>query len=133
MKVHNYVIDIEGIDKTGKDLIKHYITQLANYKYVVHSRGILSNMVYAEKYNRDYDYDILYRPIVVYLHVNEEDRRIRCISTNEPYIDANVDRALFEKYINIIENEGIIVLRFNTSEKTPYIIAKEVINYIENM
>ena len=133
MKIVNYLIDIEGIDKTGKDLLTYYINQLSNYKYVVHPRGILSNMVYAEKYNRDYDYMLSHRPIVVYLDSDEDDREIRCKLTNEPYIDANADRKLFEKYIKILESDGIIVLRFNTTYETPYTIAKRILNFIENM
>ncbi|HOY90892.1 MAG TPA: hypothetical protein PK891_04175, partial [Bacteroidales bacterium] len=91
MQVPGYIIEIEGIDKTGKDLIKAYITQLSNYKYIVQSRGLLSNMVYAEKYSRDYDYTLMYRPIVVYLDVDEEDRHVRCLISNEPPINAESD------------------------------------------
>lgn len=131
MKLNNYIIDIEGIDKTGKNLLMKYINQLSNYKYITHPRGILSHMVYAEKFNRGYDYELSYRPIIIYLDADEEDRQIRCKITNEPYIDANADRLLFNKYIQILQKNGIIVLRYNTTEKTPYSIAKEVIDLIE--
>lgn len=131
MQVPGYIIEIEGIDKTGKDLIKAYITQLSNYKYIVQSRGLLSNMVYAEKYGRNYDYTLMYRPIVVYLDVNEEDRRVRCLISNEPSIDAEYDKRLFNKYKKKLIEEGITVLEFNTTEQTPFSIAKQVLDYIE--
>lgn len=131
MQVPGYIIEIEGIDKTGKDLIKAYITQLSNYKYIVQSRGLLSNMVYAEKYSRDYDYTLMYRPIVVYLDVDEEDRHVRCLISNEPPINAESDKRLFNKYKKKLIEKGIAVLEFNTTEQTPYFIAKQVLDYIE--
>lgn len=131
MKVIGYTIEIEGIDKTGKDLIKQYIIELSNYKYVVHTRGILSNMVYAEKYNRDFDYIINYKPIIIYLEVNRDDWDIRCKINHEPKIDYELDLNLFEKYINTLKTQEVMILRYNTSEITPINIAKSVLNYID--
>lgn len=131
MKVIGYTIEIEGIDKTGKDLIKQYIIELSNYKYVVHTRGILSNMVYAEKYNRDFDYIINYKPIIIYLEVNRDDWDIRCKINHEPKTDYELDLNLFEKYINTLKTQEVMILRYNTSEITPINIAKSVLNYID--
>lgn len=131
MKVPGYIIEIEGIDKTGKDLVKAYITLLSDYKYIVQSRGLLSNMVYAEKYGRDYDYSLVYRPIVVYLDVDEEDRRVRCTLTNEPNINADADKRLFNKYKTKLRESGITIYEFNTTHQTPYQIATQVLELIE--
>lgn len=131
MKVPGYIIEIEGIDKTGKDLVKAYITLLSDYKYIVQSRGLLSNMVYAEKYGRDYDYSLVYRPIVVYLDVDEEDRRVRCILTSEPNINADADKRLFNKYKTELRESGITIYEFNTTHQTPYQIATQVLELIE--
>lgn len=131
MKVPSYIVEIEGIDKTGKDLVKAYITLLSDYKYIVQSRGLLSNMVYAEKYGRDYDYSLIYRPIIVYLDVDEEDRRVRCILTNEPNIDAEADKRLFNKYKTKLRKSGITIYEFNTTHQTPYQIATQVLELIE--
>lgn len=131
MLVNGYIIDIEGIDKTGKDLIRQYITILSNYKYVVRARGILSNMVYAEKYGRNYDYSLMYRPIIVYLDADEEDRRVRCILTNEPNINADADKRLFNKYKTKLRESGITIYEFNTTHQTPYQIATQVLELIE--
>ena len=131
MEVPGYIIEIEGIDKTGKDLVKAYITLLSDYKYIVQSRGLLSNMVYAEKYGRDYDYSLVYRPIVVYLGVDEEDRRVRCTLTNEPNINADADKRLFNKYKTKLRESGITIYEFNTTHQTPYQIATQVLELIE--
>jgi len=131
LKVPSYIVEIEGIDKTGKDLVKAYITLLSDYKYIVQSRGLLSNMVYAEKYGRDYDYSLIYRPIIVYLDVDEEDRRVRCILTNEPNIDAEADKRLFNKYKTKLRKSGITIYEFNTTHQTPYQIATQVLELIE--
>lgn len=131
MRVPGYIIEIEGIDKTGKDLVKAYITLLSDYKYIVQSRGLLSNMVYAEKYGRDYDYSLVYRPIVVYLDVDEEDRRVRCTLTNEPNINADADKRLFNKYKTKLRESGITIYEFNTTHQTPYQIATQVLELIE--
>jgi len=131
MKVKGYLIDVEGLDKSGKDLIKFYITQLTNYKYVVQSRGILSNMVYAEKFNRQYNYTIDYKPIVVYLDVDKDDWEIRCKLNNEPKIDYDADRALYMKYLDVLIKQDVEILSYNTSKETPINIAKSIIRYIE--
>jgi len=131
LKVPSYIVEIEGIDKTGKDLVKAYITLLSDYKYIVQSRGLLSNMVYAEKYGREYDYSLIYRPIIVYLDVDEEDRRVRCVLTNEPNIDAEADKRLFNKYKTKLRKSGITIYEFNTTHQTPYQIATQVLELIE--
>ena len=125
MKV--YPIEIEGIDKTGKNLLVSYINHLSEYKYVIHDRGILSCMVYAEKYNRNYNYDLQYKPIIIYLTADKADWQIRCKVTRETESDYDVDKALFNKYKKILEDKGIIIIEYNTSIMTPYQIAKDFI------
>lgn len=131
MQVKGYLIEVEGIDKCGKDLVKTYITQLSNYKYIVQARGILSNMVYAEKYNRNYNYNLQYKPIIIYLNVEKDDWEIRCNMTNEPKINYDKDKQLFDKYISILGSQGVTILEYNTSKETPIQIAKSILNYLE--
>lgn len=132
MKITNYLLEIEGIDKSGKDILTTYIHKLSNFKYVINVRGILSNLVYNDKFNRQVEYDVYYKPIIIYLDVEEDDRLIRCSLTKEPEIDANLDRLLFEKYMKILENKGITIFRYNTSKMTPYQIAKDFLKTINN-
>ena len=49
------ILEIDGQDKVGKDTVLRYIELLSNYKYVIKSRGILSQLVYNDKFNRQYD------------------------------------------------------------------------------
>lgn len=132
MHVKGHLIEIEGIDKTGKNLLQEYIVKLSNYKYIVHPRGILSALVYSNKYQRNYDYEFDYKPIIVYLDVDEPDRQIRCEINNEPAISALMDRILFEQSLEQLQQEGYTILKYNTSVMTPYAIAKDVISKIEN-
>lgn len=132
MHVKGHLIEIEGIDKTGKNLLQEYIVKLSNYKYIVHPRGILSALVYSNKYQRNYDYEFNYKPIIVYLDVDEPDRQIRCEINNEPAISALMDRILFEQSLEQLQQEGYTILKYNTSVMTPYAIAKDVISKIEN-
>lgn len=127
------LIEVEGIDKCGKDTLIGYINQLSNFKYVVHSRGILSNMVYADKYNRYFNHILTYKPIIVYLTVEKEDWIIRCNLSNEPIISYEEDIKLFNIYKNKLKENGIIIFEYNTSKITPYEIAKDVINKIDNL
>lgn len=123
----DYLLEIEGLDKCGKDILVNYINRLSNFRFIVHARGLLSNMVYSEKFNRNYDYELVYKPIIIFLDVDEEDRLIRCKITGESSIDANNDKALFEKHLKLLKEKGFRVLRYNTSKMTPYQIAEDII------
>ena len=95
MIVDNIVIEVEGIDKTGKDTLVKYIANLSDYKYTIHARGILSQLVYNDKYNRDYTYRLSHKPLIILLDVDDDDHAIRCKLTNEPSINKNMDNYAF--------------------------------------
>lgn len=127
-----YNIQIDGVDKTGKDLLLNYITRLTNHKYVIQSRGLLSQIAYSIIYDRDYKYDIsVYEhTIFIYLTANTNDLKVRHSITQEPKIDIERDLEVFnnvvEYYKNLLE-----IYTFDTSKEAPYSIAKKVINIIE--
>ncbi len=129
--MRNYLIEVEGIDKSGKNSLIPYVNQLSNYKYVIHDRGLLSMMVYSEKYHRNYEYEIDYKPIIIYLTVDEDDWNIRCKLANEPKTNYHEDVELFEKYKNLLKQEGLTILEYNTSKMTMFQIAQDVINKLE--
>ena len=133
--IKNYKIVIDGIDKTGKDLVKSYLFYLGKAKYLAYARGAISLIAYAKRYNRDYEYDITCEEniINIYLTVNKEDWEIRCKTTNEPKLDFEKDIECFEFAKNQLKTSGKIVLEFNTSEMTPYNIAKAIIDYAEKI
>lgn len=130
-------IIIEGVDKTGKDLIAKYLMQLCNYKYEIHSRGVISNEVYDILYNREgcerkLDKDTMY----VLLTADWLDLDIRCKITNEKEIEnRGTHRILFKTIFNrmMIDNEHDYHLEFNTSVVTPYKISKMILDYVENI
>jgi len=74
---------------------------------------------------------MLYKPLVVFLDVSNDDHKIRCAINHEPKINVDKDRAAYYRYIEEFEKLGITVLKFNTSEKTPMQIAKEVNEYLK--
>lgn len=132
MKYYNIFID--GIDKSGKDLISYYVIHLSNFKYVVNGRGILSQLAYAKLCNRDATYDLTQQKDVlnIYLEVNKEDWLLRCKKTNEQTIDYEKNIAAFKYAIDIV-NQSSNVIIFNTSQETPYSIAKHIVNYADTL
>ena len=126
------LIFVEGIDKTGKDTIVKYINEITNYRHCVLTRGPLSATAYARKFNRT-DYDESYiksikdNSLIILLTANIEDLNIRFKLTNEPEIDKDKDRELFNKTAIYLEDKyGLNIIVINTSDITPYKIAKTV-------
>lgn len=132
MKYYNIFID--GIDKSGKDLISYYVIHLSNFRYIVNARGILSQLAYAKLYNRKDNYDLIQQKniINVYLNVAKEDWLLRCKKTNEPELDYEKNIEAFKYAINIIDKVSNVLI-FNTSQETPYIIAKHIVDYVDSL
>lgn len=132
MKYYNIFID--GIDKAGKDLISYYVIHLSNFKYIVNGRGILSQLAYSKLYNRNDTYDLTQQENIVnvYLEVNKDDWLLRCKKTNEPAIDYEKNVEAFQYAINIL-NKASNIICFNTSQETPYTIAKHIVNYVDGL
>ena len=130
---HRIVID--GIDKTGKDLLLQYVTRLSNHKYVIQARGIMSQIAYCKIYNRPYTYDlsIYQNDIIFYLTADDEDLKIRFSVTNEPKIDVDFHKHHFDDTMTELRKAGIIVEEINTSHMTPYDTAKYILNYMEEL
>ena len=128
-------IEIEGVDKTGKDTVLKYIEQMTNYKYVLHARGFVSQIVYSKIYNRNYDYTKVANDntntLVEYLTSNKADLEIRHKISKEPKIDINRDIEVFDNVIANLSNSGFKILVFNTSYITPYKIALAVLDFLE--
>lgn len=133
----NWLIQIEGIDKTGKDLLVGYLQQYSDFKYVPYSRGIVSLLVYTEKYKRNYKYDlssiITKDWVFVYLDYDVEDIKIRHKLTNHDFMQYMDDYELFEKYLKQIESLGCKVLRYNVSKQTYIEITKDIIKKLEKL
>lgn len=128
-------ICIEGIDKTGKNIIAEYVKILSNHKYTVFNRGILSELTYSRMFNRNCQYDLIpYKNfVIVYLTVDKEDWKVRCKLTNEKLINFEENLNNFDITASQLEHDEFIIKRFNTSIETPYQIAKKIIEFMENL
>ena len=135
------ILTIEGIDRTGKDTLHRYIERLSNFKYVINTRGIMTQLAYNKKFNRDYTYHLkeYEGDIIVYLYAEPEDLEVRFKMTNEPKLNDGKtlregiedDLKLFQDISHELADRGFIILKYNTTEDTPYTIARRVISELE--
>lgn len=136
-------IILEGIDRCGKGSLHKYLERLGNFKYIIDDRGILTQLVYNEKFNRgvEYNLDEYKKDLIIYLYADPKDLEIRFKMTNEPslYKDLSIieginkDLEIYDKYVNILNDEGYIIYSFNTTNMTPYNVAKSIIHILEVM
>lgn len=136
-------IILEGIDRCGKGSLHKYLERLGNFKYIIDDRGILTQLVYNEKFNRgvEYNLDEYKNDLIIYLYAEPKDLEIRFKMTNEPslYKDLSIieginkDLEIYDKYVNILNDEGYIIYSFNTTNMTPYNVAKSIIHILEVM
>lgn len=133
MKLKIDTIVIEGVDKTGKDILADYISLLSNYRYSVKARGVISQSVYEilfhrKQYERECDDHTLY----VLLDADIEDLNVRFEITNEPDIDIEQHLDAFREAFNTM-TIGKYNLMFNSSLMTPYKIAKAILEYVDEL
>lgn len=132
-------VELEGIDKCGKDSIRPYIFLLEPGKYMCRARGLMSQIAYSSLYNRNFEFDAkeyVKNTLFVLLDVDEQDWKFRCKLTNEPNpnFDFSKMRNAFIDSINELKKIGVKdeqILQFNTSVDTPYTIAKRVCEHLE--
>lgn len=140
MKLKVFNIELDGIDKCGKDSIRPYVFYLEPGKYLCRARGLISQIAYAKLYRRDIEWDsadYAKNTLFVLLEVDKQDWEIRCKLTNEPNTGFTYEEmtqafklALYElkERFDVPENQ---ILVFNTSEYTPYTIADKIKTHLE--
>lgn len=140
MKLKVFNIELDGIDKCGKDSVRPYVFYLEPGKYLCRARGLISQIAYAKLYKRNIEWDganYAKNTLFVLLEVNKHDWEIRCKLTNEPNTGFTYKEmtqafklALYElkERFDVPENH---ILMFNTSEYTPYAIADEIKTHLE--
>lgn len=134
MEIFSSAIEIEGHDKNGKDTIAKYIEQLGNYAYNINVRGILTQLVYNDKFNRNNVYKIVHKPIIILLQTDPKDVEIRCRMTKEPKINVVKDTEVYDKYAKYLEEEDLaIVWRYNTSVFTPYQLGSILVERLKDI
>ena len=133
-KIKVYKIFVDGIDKCGKDTIVAYVDQISGHKYAVKSRGVLSQIAYAHLYNRDFEYDLRSEKYALHVLVDVEydDWLIRCKLTKEPKIDYDANVKAFDYAVDLAKDK-IKIIHVNSTENTPYEIAKYIIATAEAM
>ena len=142
MKLKVFNIELDGIDKCGKDSVRPYIFYLEPGKYLCRARGLISQIAYAKLYKRDIEWDgtdYAKNTLFVLLEVDKHDWEIRCKLTNEPNMEFTYEEmthafrlALYElkEHFNVPENQ---ILVFNTSDYTPYTIADKIKTHLERL
>lgn len=142
MKLKVFNIELDGIDKCGKDSIRPYVFYLEPGKYLCRARGLISQIAYAKLYKRNIEWDgadYAKNTLFVLLEVDKQDWEIRCKLTNEPNTGFTYEEmtqafklALYElkERFDVPENH---ILVFNTSEYTPYAIADEIKTHLEHL
>lgn len=124
-------IILEGVDRTGKDSIRHEIVKQSNGRIVVMCRSYISQIVYSRIYNRNINEQEYFnlieetKKLGYEYYVLEADLNVlyeRFKQTNEPMIDIERDLNAFRK----IAKELNIKL-IDTSIKTPVELAKEIL------
>ena len=134
MNILSTAIEIEGHDKNGKDTIAKYIEQLGNYAYSINVRGILTQLVYNDKFSRNNTYILTYKPLIILLSTNPKDVEIRCRMTKEPKINVLKDTEVYESYARYLEEKDLaIVWRFNTSLNTPFQLGNEIVQRLKGL
>jgi thymidylate kinase len=122
---------LEGVDRTGKDSIRHEIVKQSNGKIVVMCRSYISQIVYSRIYNRNINEQEYYNLIEKTKEIGYEyyiltaDYQVlleRFKATNELMIDIKRDLTAFE---NIAKELNIKLI--DTSFKTPNELAKEIL------
>ena len=132
-KLKVYTVIIDGIDKSGKDTIAKYVWYI-DKRLNVFVRGWPSLVVYAKKFNRQCEYELPYKDVLyVHCYVDKNDWLIRCNITNESKINYDNDTQMFFDAFNVLNNNNYYIMNFNTTELTPYIIAKQIVNKINEL
>lgn len=125
--ITNWELEIDGVDKTGKDTLLRYLEVLSDYRYSVNVRGLVSQLAYNILYNRNREYrleDIPKQRKIIYLTADIEDLKARIEITHEPNFDVEEHLRVFDSVVRQLQLNGFTILKFNTSKQTPYEIAK---------
>jgi len=125
-------IIIEGVDRTGKDSVRHEIVKQSEGKIVVICRAYVSQIAYGRIYNKKLNEQEYFDLITVtkqigfeyiLLTATDEELHKRFVLTNEPMIDIKRNKEVFIDLANEL-NVKII----DTTNRTVESIAKEIIN-----
>lgn len=133
MKLQYWAIELDGPDKVGKSILKKYIIELNYGRYSIHDRGYMSQVAYAKKFNREYEYEPDKNHVYILLTCDKKDHDIRCKLNDEPHIDYKNDLALFIQIYERLREANYKVNTFNTSSYSLYELSKNILNYVDKL
>ena len=131
-------VEVEGLDRTGKDTLVGYIDRMCGRIVPVSSRGLMSTIAYADIFNRfmsaEYTNALLNankETFVVYLTCDKKDWELRMKMSGHEPIDFERHTLAFEYAKRAILGSDVLLYEFNTTKQTPYQIAEMVCTIIE--
>lgn len=133
MKLKYWAIELDGPDKVGKSALKKYLIELNQGRYAIHDRGYMTQVAYAKKFNREYEYEPDKNHVYILLTCDKKDHDIRCKLNNEPYIDYKNDLALFIQIYQSLREANYKVNIFNTSSYSLYNLSEIILNYVDRL
>jgi thymidylate kinase len=139
------IIHIDGMDKTGKDSIRKELIKRSNGKYLIIVRSYVSQLVYAQLYNRKIDKKYFYKHMTmdcindinfVILYTDKNELMKRFIDNNEQDLvieDIERHKKMFDKIIKEIEYEtDIKFIKINNTNENINITVDKIIKAVEN-
>lgn len=131
-------VEIEGLDRTGKDTLAGYIDYMSNRTMVVKTRGVLSNLAFGTVFDRHIPEKRVQQMIegnkdtlIVFLTANLDDWKIRMEMSHHPEVNDIGHTVAFTYWKQQLRQGGIKILEYNTTDETPYRIAEKVMTIIE--
>lgn len=131
-----YQVVFEGPDRVGKTTLKENFEKITNFKYVTIDRGLLTGMVYTEKFDRPpvtYDLEQYKNVIIVRLIADPQEIYRRCIMTHEEVYDIENDLDLYNKYSALLVQNGITVILYDMTHANSIEIAKDLKLKVESL
>ena len=142
MKEHIVILD--GVDKTGKDTIKEWIVKQSNGKILVIVRSFISQIVYSRIYKRNINESFFIEKMrnlyhdgnytFFYLTARKDELIKRFKKNNEQDLGIkHIDKHFkaFNDVLNKIDDSGVYINHIDTTDKTPYGSARDIIGSIK--
>lgn len=126
---NNYVICLEGVDRTGKDTLRQHIVKESKGNSLVIVRSFISQVVYSRIYNRNIDEQYFINQalecqklghIFVHLIVDINLIKQRIIDTNEQDVSTeNIENhiSIFNQVIKLFKDSGLKILTIDVSDQ----------------
>lgn len=135
-KCGHKIVILTGVDKVGKTSIWEEINKQTKYKHFIIDRFVEGFLAYKELYNKPdelcnpielelFDRKISELPhILIHLDCSTEELTRRFKEHNEPWIDIDKNRKIYEKYVN---KSPLQKIKIDTTNRTAKDVVEELI------